>query len=275
MKPVRHLVKNALGHYYVRIYVPKDLRELIRKTELRKSMRTTCEATAVARSTFWIIAIKEYFKHLRDQYDMTFKNDPWALGKGMLVAKNYKHKIERVEKDDTRTSIEFEVGEIQVDGPEDLEALSKLVGEDAANKIIGNIQNEENTKSRARMSVAAAVRDPEAVLNSSEQKLSTYLSVFEKRRLGNNAKLADSTTRNYRNVVALFIEMFGDLPVDLYTEENAVDFRDTLRLLPQKARYNLPWKNMSIAEILECDDVGELLQSGTIKDYWLFRRICG
>lgn len=264
MKPVRHLVKNALGHYYVRIYVPKDLRDLIRKNELRKSMQTTCEATAATRSTFWIIAIKEYFKHLRDQHNMTFANDPWALGKGMLIAKDYKRKVV---KDGTRVSVEFEASEIQVDGPEDLEALSKLIGEDAANKIIGNIKEEEDTKSRARMNVAAAVRDPEAVLNSSEQKLSTYLDVFEKRRLGNGEKLAESTTRNYRNVVALFIEIFGDLPVDLYTEENAVDFRDTLRLLPQKVRYNLPWKTMSIAEILECDEVGKKLQSGTIKDY--------
>lgn len=70
MRAVRHLVKNKLGHYYVRVYVPKDLREILKKKELRRSLRTTCEATAYRRSFEYVDGFQRYFHSLRKEHGM-------------------------------------------------------------------------------------------------------------------------------------------------------------------------------------------------------------
>lgn len=70
MRAVRHLVKNKLGHYYVRVYVPKDLREILKKKELRRSLRTTCEATAYRLSLEYVDGFQRYFHSLRKEHGM-------------------------------------------------------------------------------------------------------------------------------------------------------------------------------------------------------------
>ena len=46
MKVPRYIVKNYRNQYYFRIHVWKELVPIIGKTELRKSLRTTCPIVA-------------------------------------------------------------------------------------------------------------------------------------------------------------------------------------------------------------------------------------
>lgn len=70
MRVARHLVKNKLGHFYVRVYVPKDLKSIVKKNELRRSLKTTCEATAVQRSVQYVDMFRQYFSSIRKEYGM-------------------------------------------------------------------------------------------------------------------------------------------------------------------------------------------------------------
>lgn len=91
--------------------------------------------------------------------------------------------------------------------------------------------------------------------------------MFLQRREGGSKDVTEQTIQEYRRVVSLFIEIYGDLAVNQYTEKMAVDFRETMRSLPPYARSRLPWKNMSIGQILKSGDVTETLSTKRIEGH--------
>jgi hypothetical protein len=61
MRICTNVIKNKLGMYYARLYVPGDLKKLVGKTEIRRTLKTTCYVTAVDRSRPIVAAVRDWF----------------------------------------------------------------------------------------------------------------------------------------------------------------------------------------------------------------------
>jgi len=261
MKPRRHLVKNALGHYYVRIYVPGDLQPLLRKKELRRSLQMTCEATAITKSAEKIYVIKKYFQLLREQCGMPIRQDEWSLASQMIQVNGYSK-----ESADEKIAIES----FKIDGTlDDRKTLALMIGGDEAKKLLEEAENDERSKKLvAHMQTASAIRSENFIKKQANiPLLSDYLRFYLERKEDTGKVFKGSTLRKYQNAVGLFVDIFGDKPVSRYTERDAHSYRHALRLLPPKFRLNEPWRNMTIDQIVESDLVEETLATSTISGY--------
>lgn len=155
-----------------------------------------------------------------------------------MVVEGYKRRCTRPDG----TVHELYIDRLRLDGsPRGLEALSSLLSETENNRYLTAGKTEQ---------VISASTD-----TNSPPLLTEYLELFLQRKEGGNKDITEQTVQEYQRVVSLFIEIFGDLPVNQYTEKNAVNFRAKMRLLPPYVRSRLPWKAMSIEQVLNSDEV--------------------
>ena len=179
--------------------------------------------------------------------------DTWMLASRMMTVESFQG---IVDADGTRRT---EISGLKIDGtPEDLTALRMLLGETDMNHVKDGI---------AARPTENSAETGKTVELSQVPKISEYVELYISRNRKSGSKASDKTLMNYVKTVKLFTRMFGDLPVDQYTEEMAIDFREKLRMLPLNINKVLPWKNMEMDAILEAEDVEKTLSPKTVKDH--------
>lgn len=224
MKIPTYIVKNYLSQYYFRIHVDKVLIPIVGKSELRKSLQTTCPVVAMERARPYLIAVKAWFQKLKEENGMATDDVWWKIATKVVTigeiirSPDGSVKITDFSSDGTR---------------EDQETLNRLLGD-----------SPPVTHSTSNAAPPGSV-NPEL--------LSTRLALFIKTRKNGKSGFEQKTESAYQGVVDLFIEIFGDKFIHLYTEDDAVRFRDTLLEMPPKYRYLKKWKEMSIEQIIELD----------------------
>lgn len=227
MKVPRYIVKNYRNQYYFRIHVYPELVKIVGKRELRKSLRTTCPIVASERAKPLILAAKTWFEKLLRENNMARKT-LWEI------------KILTIDKLNRSPDGSLTISGLKTDGtPEDQETLNNLFGSGqvTVNTPNGSIQ-------------------PELL----SERLELFIDTKQRGGKGFNKK----TEKNYRNVVDLFIEVFGDHPMHFYTEKYALNFRDILLELPPNARKKKENRKLSIDQLIELD--GEKLSSKRVHD---------
>lgn len=235
MKLPSFIVKNYRSQYYFRIHVEKCLIPIIGKTELRKSLRTTCPIVAMERARPYLIAAKAWFENLKEKHGMT-TDDAWGkISKRVLTigeifrAPDGSIKVSNVTTDGTQA---------------DQDALDRILNGPAA----------------VTLPSTTSIPSP-----ANPELLSARLEIFVKTREKGKKGFDKKTENAYRGVVNLFIEMFGDKHLHQYTEHDAVKFRDILLELPPNSRHYKKWKDLTIEQIIELDPE-EKLSSKRIED---------
>lgn len=221
MKIPCYIVKNYLSQYYFRIHIEKALIPIVGKTELRKSLRTTCPIVAAERAKPMVIAAKAWFEKLKRENGMAVEDDWWKIAT----------KVVRADEILRNADGSVTVRGFSSDGtPEDQETTKQIFGE----------QEVQSTPSL-----------PQGILE--KEFLSERLDKFIQLKYKNNEKYDKKTANTYINTVNLFIEIYGDRPMYDYSEDEAISFRDTMLQLPTEVRSKNKWIKMSIEQILEYD----------------------
>lgn len=244
MRFARHLVQNYLGHFYVRVYVPKDLRTVLKKSEIRRSMKTTCEATAQQRSITYIQAIQTYFRSVRERYGMAI-NDKDGILKEMVrvgrMTREYPDGIKEI----------FE--NVEFDG--ESEQLFMRNARGGRNDAMNDDVRSQDIDSPA---VTEEFQIPQPVLQSAplptaitaERPL--YSQVVDKLIIEKSTVSKKKRSMNdYRLLRKIFINLYTDQFIDLYDIRIAYDFRDVLKMLPLNVTRTKPWRDMNIRDVLK------------------------
>lgn len=248
MRVVRHLVKNKLGHFYVRVYVPKDLREIVKKKELRRSLRTTCEAIAYRRSHIYVEGFRRYFRSLRERCGMLYDGIHFTqmISIGNLTKTFPDGRKEIAENVTLEGEIEekFLAGMIG-DGGDKLAESDDIVTVDIVEAVPVVESSLEIAADLSKVDVYAIERP-----RFSELVERIYRS--KKRRREKADKPVDSRWFNdYRLVEHLLIESIGNKYIDKYTETDAQQFFDDLSGLPKGYTKAKKWQKVPLREVVD------------------------
>lgn len=243
MRICTNVVKNKLNMYYARVYVPGDLKKLVGKGEIRRSLKTTCYATAVERARPVVIAVRSWFDELRENHSMSRRDAPFYTKITRIGS------IETEHADGTKQKVR----DIEVDGENEVEVVRNLVPDSGSvvNARTDNHEVAEILKSR-QQSVTSSSLD-----NSGAKLISDAVEDFIDSRVAKKPTYNEKTKNNHRYVLSVFTDLYGDLPVDHYSYDDAVDFRNVLQILPNNYRNTKPWKALPINQILKHDDLDE------------------
>lgn len=248
MRAVRHLVKNKLGHYYVRVYVPKDLREIIKKKELRRSLRTTCEATAYRLSFEYVDKFQRYFQSLRKEHGMfndVFYNQMISIGNLTKIFPDGRKEIAE---------------NVTLDGEIEEKYLTGMIGNDVSKRIECSDEVADNLVEPvldAGNSAKATVGDLSKV-NVFAIKRPLFSEVVERIYRARKRKIEqageDPDTRwfnDYKLIKRVLIESIGDKFIDEYTEADAEQFFDDLSGLPLRYTSARKWRKVPLREVVD------------------------
>lgn len=264
MRVARHLVKNKLGHFYVRVYVPKDLKFIVKKNELRRSLKTTCEATAVHRSVPYVEQFRQYFCSLRREHGMF--EDNIFMSKMISISsltRNFADGSSEVAKD---LVLEGDIEEKYLNG-----ALgSSADGTHQVNENVVQVTSPSSSNEGPQPILSDQVIDDVFLI---ERPTFTEVSKRfklerEQKRVKAGKPLNKKWNSDYQLLEELFCELYGDYKIDLYSETIANDFFGVLRLLPAYWRIRSMWSGMPVREILDDERLedADKLSRGRIGD---------
>jgi integrase len=256
MRFPQHLVKNALGQYYVRLYVPKDLKQIMKKTEIRRSLQTTCSATAQQRSIAYIQAFQEQLLKLRGRCGMAKKDD------GIMTLEMIRvEKMRRLFPDGREEILE----NVEIEGEAEdkflLGGFSKGVN-GSESMICSNgeiwpvpLETEQQLPPQPVLQVEPL---PESI--TADRPLFSQVVerlLLEKKEHRGEHRCKTKTLDNYRYIEKLFVGLYTDRAIDSYDIRIAYDFRKVLQLLPLRVTRSKPWRDMEIKEILNDERLEE------------------
>jgi integrase len=246
---------NTPGGYYFRMRVPKDLREKSGKREIKKPLHTSSRLHAQRMSVTLIAQCHEYFRQLR----------------GSTVSKPL------------FSSIEFSAPEIRPDGtlkfgslktdPLQLEAEKEMFRfivqamqiQSAKNQ--STLETNEASPSTPTLQVpplAPTIAIPESVavtpthstsksatVSSSSMLFSEAIEKYVKEKFILSPDVTVAYKKNVSNDLSVFVELIGDIPINLIDRDTAVDAYVKLQKLPSQFKRSFP--DMTIDELVASD----------------------
>lgn len=242
MRVVRNLVKNKLGHYYVRVYVPKDLRAILKKKELRRSLRTTCEATAYRRSFDYVDGFQRCFQSLRKEHGMYndgIYSQIVSIGNLTKIFPDGRKEIAEnvtLEGDIEEKFLEGMIGQSLTEQPECC-VVSKSVPE---TEISAEVNNDP-----AEVDVYAIKRPLFSEL------LERVYRAKLRRRVKAGKPIDARWFNDYRLIERLLIDSIGNKYIDEYTETDAQQFFDDLSGLPKGYTKAKKWRKISLRDAVD------------------------
>lgn len=266
MTDAKHLLLTPHG-YYLRVTVPKDLRVLLGKREIKKSLSTFDHSHAKKAARYIMLEIERVFSALRG-VDIAKYQRPNLHIKDMVL-RNFNEngrvcqELEMtVEEERKQLFPDFKLNPIRLPEP------TVTTNFPARPKSIAS-------ESPDHRPVAPAIT--EGMLSKrAEQHLK------EKKRKG----ISDNRLASLRTLYNMLINYFGDVPMRTITRDQAAEFIDILAVLPLGATSNRinEFKGKSLREIAEktsnkiealkqwkpgrkkCDHI-KLLDASTINKY--------
>jgi len=212
--------------YYFRMKVPKDLRDVLKAREIKKSLKTLNKQRAERMAFIYAAQWHETFESLREP-KMTF---PFTT-----------IKIAGLEKKPDGT---FRVDSIEMD-PDKPEA---------ENLMFNNLMRQFGAAPSVNPEAAPAVAHKPAKPTSG-----ILLSVAMEKFLKEKCELNPTAKHHYETEVPddfrLIIRILDDKPVDEINRDNAIELFSTLKQLPANLNKVARFKGKTITEILAMKDV--------------------
>jgi hypothetical protein len=201
-----------------RIAVPHDLRPLIGKREITKTLYTTDKRAAIPRGLRMAAKVKELFEELRQMppKDKRVNSD--------AIEFNY--------------SIILELDDFQK--PKKLSVNAEAHEEQAVNSAIRTALSNHQEPATSFIPTQQAERENQAPLLS--KVVSSFLNDYPKEK-----KLA--MFRKHQTCLPLFLEIVGDKPVSDLKQTDVNEFFKTLLRLPPRWKDQRKKKNLSVKEL--------------------------
>ncbi len=218
MRIPTYLHRNSYDIYYFRIAIPLKFRHNIRRTEIKRSLRTTSYSVALRRAQ----NLKAEVFRLFEEVAMDFDDPKYKLYKGW---KGGNMKIDLGEG----RSLQLENFEVDPDNPKDVEAFNAFVREATG-----------ATAAQLPSSI-----EPPAILFS--ELVGEYIKVRKQKK----KNFRSTTEKDYRKAAERFIEILEDRPVNYYTFQDADNLQDTLHKIPKNWKKNPKYRDLTLHEIVK------------------------
>lgn len=204
-----YLIKNYLGIYCFRRFVPRELIALIGKREIRRSLKTRCKKTAIRLCRAYSVACDEYFERMRgatmSKDDFKIDIDPKISIGGLHIMPDGAIKIDSVTTD-----------------PAHQESESR-----ALKDLLENI--DQIAKKRGGSPFPEAVKKIAPLIASKLFSEVFDLFINDRQRY---KWIREESGSNYISSYNLFRAIVGDRQIDTYTHEDAEKYRSGLHIVP-------------------------------------------
>ena len=228
--------------YYFRMRVPTDLQPIFKRTELKKSLRTRSKTVALRRCRQYVAAAEQVFESLRLSHFKAELTDTYPTGQ--LVELTFPEKL---------------------DSPPTIRDREKELW----NKLFKTADTV--TSSKDSLPTLDNVAEPAPALPSSliqpVQQVSQRISLSELIRLyitEVNDQRGQVIARGIENNLLRFMEIVTDKPIDRYSVEDKLRYRDILQAMP-KCINQKEYQGMSIDDIVKMErPADELLSTKTV-----------
>ncbi|MBT8762474.1 site-specific integrase [Desulfohalobiaceae bacterium Ax17] len=263
-KSPSYLIRNS-SSYCFRLVIPKDLRPIICKTELRYSLRTGSLSIAKHRARLMASYVHRLFIELRSKKVLFLRNQ--ELNKKTINESLKKYFKKVLEEDEeyrvsirrikTLDNIEEETYcFLRTDAMEDLAKCIHKKGEDILKFALEEeVSLDENS---LLFKLGALLNN---LVNSSDNlqqeefesiKLSKLIDKYVAEKKRTNAWCERSLKENPK-ILKILIEVLGDIKASQINHSTMNKFKETLLKLPKKRETNKKYKNKTIKEIIQMD----------------------
>ena len=215
----KYLIKNKIGIYQFRRFVPKGLQPYLGKREIRRTLKTRNYRDALIRCRIYAEACERYFQMQRKKFkvDEKFIGDILKLDEQSLFARELY--IGRLEIKTPNGVVNL--ADIQLD-PDNLEAEKELF--------------ECVVKTAAERAECEHIRTKEGrPQNRTPAGTITFRKLCDRYCENQNASKSwnsSKTETGHRNTFNLFALFFGDRAMHAYSVEEAENFRFRLQQIP-------------------------------------------
>jgi len=252
-----YLRKSRAGVFHFRRRVPDNLRPILMKAEVHRSLRTRNYRDALVLCRACAEEYERYFQYVRRRYAVSEKDD--ELYK--LAKQTSRHDLTL-----TGFSIPTPYGNISVDSvqldPDKQEAEMLLY-----DKVL-----ESTIKQAAKLSGAVPVASAPATVPTATTYVPAKLCSFAKliEQFIRNQKDSKSwsspkTETGNRGTFALFQRFFGDRQVHLYSRADAQDFRGYLQKIPAGWMRQKDTRDLTYEAVIKLDK--PKLTSNAVRDH--------
>lgn len=241
---IKYLQRGYKETFYFRIAVPVDLRHILKRTHIRRSLKTTDENTAIIKAQYWLAKTRKQFDTLRSLAMSSDKDDlqDWSksdefnylLNQGLNFSRQ-DISIAKVKITD-REGREIELHDVVTDPnrPEEFEFVKTLIQPTAPPVI-----------------ATPAQVQPVQPSPDTGRKLSDLIAPFleEKKTANRSNRYVDAI----KDAVENFIEFTGDIDPALIHKGHARKFAKALETWPSNRRKMPRYTNLNIHQILKLD----------------------
>ncbi|ADW19275.1 hypothetical protein Despr_3147 [Desulfobulbus propionicus DSM 2032] len=223
--------------YYFRMRIPTDLQPIFKRTELKKSLRTRSKTVALRRCRQYVAAAEQVFESLRLSH---FKAEMACVNPtGQLVELTV---LERLDSPPTIRDREKEL-------------WNKVYNAESA------IVEEQQSASTAEPEPAAIPLTPPIISASQRIPLSELIRLYITEVTDQRGQ---DIARGIEKNLIRFMEIVTDKPIDQYSVEDKLRYRDCLQRMP-KCINRKEYHGMTIDEIIEIErPADELLSVKTV-----------
>lgn len=244
MSSQNYLLRGGNGYYYFRMRVPKRLRQLCGKKEIKKSLNTQDLTKANRLAMFHASTVHHLFAQLDSRNHMTddiFKKYGLSNMKELIVETTRKPDgsvVERIEMDPDKIDAEKEL----------LEAFR----EQYVGKHITELNN--------------AVATSNGVVKLSETlTLSELIEKYLDWYPSNKTKVSASTIADYRAKLTLLIYVLGDIRNTDFTASETNKFEEIFAKLPQRIATRKEYRGKTCDQILAMKIPSEHVMTSTTR----------
>jgi integrase len=252
--PPTYVYKNGFGRYYFRIAVPKEIRDIIGKYEIRRSLKTTTYSIAVKRARRMAVVAEVLFQQEHMKIKKYDANDPLNAFNTALIIKG----SIRV------TNGTLECGSIEMN-PDKATQEKELL-----KALIKNLQDIDTTSSQQAKEIVVvdnAIRqEPQPSGMLLGELIEKYVRCQE-----DEGSWQEKTKQENQAIFSLLVRIFGDIPIQNITHDDTDGFRSTLLKLPPGINKAPQWRDLTIGQVLQLNPSAVLSKSSVNK---YMRRVC-
>lgn len=212
-----HLVLNPSGVYHFRIVIPRPLRLILGKTEVKKTLKTSNRRQAILMAKELSVKVEKAFQEVR--LTLIGIKKPDAINLGTITMTGI-----------TSKGVSIENVVIERDSPEE--------EHDIARALLDAIKDHPD-----------AVRE---VVKAAEENLVYLTAMIDKycaEKALEKAWVAE-TTEEFRGILNRLVEILGDIPVGTIAFEQARHFKTILMALPPNMNKQSLYRGKSIKEVI-------------------------
>jgi len=238
-----YVYKNGFGKYYFRIAIPRKIRDITGKYEIRRSLKTTIYSIAVRRARRLAVTAETIFHQgtmkKRSKKDLKeFLNSNMTLHGPRVV--NGVLQCDKIDIDSEKLDAEMAA----------YERISQQIVKDAANA--------PNSPTETTVTLDGPPPEVGGIL------LSELIPKYVQCQI-DEGSWKEKTTLENQAIFDLLIRIMGDAHIQEITHDNSDSFRSTLLKLPPGINKSPDWKDLTIGQILELKPAKTLSPSSVNK----------